>query len=111
MEKKQATQKELKEKYSIILKAGYCALQRLLSFDDAKYYNAGANGWNYDVYEFGNVAIVTGYNPIGQSVDYDLIKEYDDKANRVRSDYHVTVSEQREQIAALIAEFISKAKK
>ena len=29
------------------------------------YYNSGVYGWNYDVYEIGNVIICAGYRPVG----------------------------------------------
>ena len=78
------TKRAVKEGYHRILSVGYCALQSLLSHESPVAYTAGVYGWNADVYEiFPNTAIVTGYRPCAckrMKDDYDVVKEYEEKA-------------------------------
>ena len=115
--KTQITNPKLKRHYDIILCTGYCDLQTLLSYEDAKHYNAGMYGWNFDVYTFfvetakgiKSVAISTGYrNTQGKTIDYDLTKEYNQKANAIikNSGFSSTIDK---QLKALINELILKA--
>ena len=62
---------------------GYCDLQYLFSFKNPIAYTCGVYGWNADVYEVDNVAIVTGYRPFGIHVPHELVKKYEDYARGV----------------------------
>ncbi len=105
--KVQTTQKYIKTLYPKIVKIGYCDLQHLLHFEDAAYYNAGVYGWNCDIYCFGDIAIVTGYNPFGNiKLDYNKIKEYDNKAYNIICDYNLTYEQQKEQVTDLLNKFL-----
>lgn len=53
----------------------YCALQTALKFYDRSGYAAGVYGWNYDAYEIGSAAILTGYRPEGRKVDLNKCQE------------------------------------
>lgn len=116
--KLKTTMKEVKATNRVILKVGYCDLVTLLRYESPYAYTCGVYGWNADVYVFNGVTIVTGYRPFGQSVDYNLVEEYEQRAReladeldnmplpfRGRSDY------KRDKMAELIAEFIEKATK
>lgn len=59
------TRKDVKNGYEKIIYVGYCALQRLLKCESRIAYTTRAEGWGADIYDFGNVAIVTGYAPFG----------------------------------------------
>lgn len=59
------TQKETKQNF-IVYKCGFQDIQSIDFFITPTAYNKGNNGWNYDLYTFGNYAISTGYNPIGR---------------------------------------------
>lgn len=101
--KYKTTSKALKEGYHIIISAGYCDLQTLLSYERPIAYNCGYYGWNYDVYEFNGIAIATGYRSMpskNSKADYKLIREYEQKAEGK------TAEEKRE----LIMEFIEKVR-
>ena len=87
MTKIKMTSKALKECFSYELKQkkvfsiGYCTLQHLLHFHSPSYYTCGGYGWNYDTYIIGDYVINTGYRGMfGYSVDYDLSREYELKA-------------------------------
>ena len=79
------TKRAVKEGYYRILSVGYCGLQSLLSHESPVAYTAGVYGWNADVYQiWPNTAIVTGYRPCAcknMRDDYDVVKEYEEKAH------------------------------
>ncbi len=93
-----------------IWKIGYCQAQYLLGNVEAKKvgYNAGVYGWNYDVYLFRNNVIVTGYRGMfGNSFDYDLLKEYEKKAEAICYNYDIGWKEKSKLIADLLQELIT----
>lgn len=56
---------------------GYCQIQTILdlfAYDYKIGYNAGINGWNYDLYSIHDVDIVTGYNTPYQQYSNKEIK-------------------------------------
>ena len=106
--KKNVTKKSIKENYDTILKIGYCELQTLLSWEQPFAYSSGVYGWSCDYYDFNGVCICTGYNPIGQTVDHDLIRDYEQKAIEIRKicefgEIYIKLNE-------LIKEFIDKSR-
>lgn len=62
---------------------GYCELQNLLRFELPESYTCGVYGWNADIYSINGYAIVTGYRPFGRSVDYEVVRKYDRKAEKI----------------------------
>lgn len=102
------TRKAVKENFAKIISVGYCSLQRLLTFETPIAYTRGVYGWNADIYAFGNVAIVTGYRPFGDNVNYDLCKEYEEKAKSLR-DLGRPYADRKAEAEALVKEFIAKA--
>jgi hypothetical protein len=103
--KYKTTAKELKEGYHTIISVGYCELQFLLKYENPVAYSKGVYGWNFDVYDFEGVAIVTGYRGMpskNSKMDiYYLAREYDKKAQ----------GKSKEENQKLIKEFITKARK
>ena len=94
-----------------IWKIGYCQAQYLLNNVEAKKvgYNAGVYGWNYDVYLFRNNVIITGYRcTFGNSFNYNLLKEYEKKAEAICYNYIVDYEEKNKLIADLLQELIKK---
>ena len=63
----------------------YCELQYLLSGIDAVGYNAGINGWNYDVYIIGNIGILTGYRVLKKYPRAAKVEEYEREAHKIAS--------------------------
>ena len=114
MAKVQTTQKAIKEAYQNVIAVGYCNLQSLLDFfyDKERYYTVRREGWGSDVYDFGNVAISTGYAPFGNvRPNYELTQKYEHKAQELRSIslLKTTYPEKRKEAEKLIAEFIKEA--
>lgn len=87
---------------------GYCELGYLLRYKNAVGYNCGVYGWNYDIYDFDDKVITTGYRGmVGREPRVDA-KEYERKARAICEDVK-DYNEQREKINALLAEFVERA--
>lgn len=96
------TSAEVKEGYYYIISVGYCDLQYLLKYENPVAYSKGVYGWKFDVYQLdGNVALVTGYNPVASKntkKDYKIIHSYDERAKNMT----------REELKVLLAEFVKE---
>lgn len=91
MSKQKITKKFLKENYHII-NVGNGNLQNLLQFENADYYCTKTEGWACDAYIFGDYAILDGYDCIGKTVSYDIMKKYNDKAKEIFNKYNYSDS-------------------
>ncbi len=107
--KLKTTKKAIKESGYMVLRIGYCDAQYLLRYQPEFAYSTRREGWACDYYQIGNVIISTGYAPIGKAVDYNLIREYDEKARVICCDYSLKWEDQKEAVNALLYEFIGKA--
>ena len=105
------TKKSIRESSEKVLKVGYCGLQHLLNYKNRFAYSSGVYGWSCDYYLIDGVIISTGYNPIGQSINYDIIKDYDLKAEKIQYDYSMTYEQRLEKMNQLVSEFIQEVKK
>ena len=104
------TQKNIKENYAAIISKGYCDAWQLLYFENPIAFIWGVYGWNADIYEKKNVAIVTGHRPFGNiHVDYDIIREYNNKAKAIISDSGIEYENKKELVNDLLLEFRSLA--
>ena len=83
--KTKVTNKEVRNCYSTIISLGYCDAQSLLSGINPFGYNCGIYGWNCDFYDVDGICICYGYRTIGKSVDYNLLREYEQKAKPLSS--------------------------
>lgn len=70
------SKKAMKDYYGgNLYSAGYCELQYLLHYKNASAYSCGVYGWSCDYYEIGDICISTGYSPIGERINYEIIKK------------------------------------
>lgn len=63
-------------------------------------------GWNYDLYEIGSVAISTGYRSIGESVDYTILRQYEEQAEKIVKNYDMPHKEKEKKVNSLLSEYI-----
>lgn len=106
------TKKEMNRHYSTILRVSYSSLQSLLRYLEPFAYSTRIEGWACDYYKVNDVIISTGYAPIGIVVNYDLIKEYEKKAEAIVFNNYTEAEEiKREKIESLLNEFIAKVVK
>lgn len=97
--------RDIKSAYDVI-SVGNCNLQNLLRFESPVAYNYNNDGWRYDLYVFGDKAISTGYSPIGRKIEYDVVREYDKRAEAIIGDYSKNWETRESEVRALLEEFI-----
>lgn len=86
-----------------IVRIDYNKMYFLLSFEYPDGYNAGKYGWNYNVYNFNNITIVTGCrNLTGVKIDNDIIKPYEDNARLLKHFYTLSTEERRAKTEGLL---------
>ena len=111
--KYRTTNRDVRNGYRAVLLIGYCDLQHLLTWQNPVAYTAGVYGWNADIYDVGNdVAICTGYRPVGKRVNFNTVREYDNRAKEILADrsipdYGLRWETQRKKLNDLIQEFIN----
>lgn len=109
--KQKATRNTIKRNYNNILNVGYANLQNLLRYDEAKFYNIGVYGWNWNAYELDkNTCIITGYrNTLGSNIDHEFSKKIDDKAKEIVNS-NKNYEEKIKEIEELKQEFLNNYK-
>ena len=96
---KKINRKDINKENMVTL--SYCQCQKILKLFGEDYkigYNAGVNGWNYDLYCIHDVSIVTGYNVPYQQYNNQVLKRkliaLDNKLNRLPfGEYHTLKKE------------------
>ena len=109
--KLKVTKKQIKNNYTKIYAIGYCDAQNLLDGINPFAYSSGIYGWSCDYYEIDGICISTGYNTIGEGVDFDLLRKYDKKAGEIRSNYNIDYQETKNKINKLLVKFINELNK
>ena len=82
----QVTKKAIRNGSRALLSIGYCQAQNLLYFKNPFAYSHGVYGWSCDYYQIGNVIISTGYSPIGQQVDCQILRDLEKQAEAIVND-------------------------
>lgn len=84
--KYKTTAKAVKDGYVKVFSVGYCDVQTLMNYRNPVAYTCGVYGWNADIYELKpQIALVTGYRPFGEHIDYKIVEKYEKKAKEI---YH-----------------------
>lgn len=95
--------------YSTTISIPYCDIQTLLSFKDPAAYTVRREGWGADIYDFGNIAIITGYAPFGKiKPAYEVRRKYEEAARAIRYDYSLKWEEQKERLDNLLKDFLQE---
>ena len=114
--KYKTTKKEVKSNYRSIIRLGAVELYYLLKFTEPVAYTSGVYGWSADIYDLGNVAIVTGYRSFGNiSPDYDIVEKYNQLGREIyeeehdpSKDWNEEREEQEKRLNQLINQFIKE---
>ena len=107
--KYRTSKKAVNEGYGTRIVVPYCDLQFLLNYRNPVAYTTRVEGWAADIYDFGNVAIVTGYAPFGNfRPGYEICRRYDEAARKICCDYTMKYEEQKAKCDELIDKFIDK---
>ena len=106
------TKKYIRKNSNKVIKLHYCEAQTLLRYEDPFAYSSGQNGWACDYYDINHIIISTGYSPIGDNVDHELISEYEEKAQKiVYNNYNESYESKKNKVTKLLKEFINIVKK
>jgi len=108
--KLKATKTAIKQGFNIILSIGYCDIQYLTKYKNPFAYSCGSDGWHCDYYEIDDVCLSSGYSPIGKKVDYELMRKYELKAQKIVYDYNLEYKIRVKKVNKLLLEFINKCK-
>lgn len=106
--KLKVTKKEILNSGNKIICINYCKAQNLLIHTEPFAYSCGVYGWACDYYDIGGVIISTGYNPIGEYADRNILDKYEEKAEKINCNYNLSYEEQKKQTAELLSEFIKE---
>ena len=110
------------KKYAHVFSARYCTLSCFLTYETPIAYTCGIFGWNADVYQFDELVIITGYRPFGMKIPDEIRDRYEFMAKSIinngdlendakRNSLHCLTSEMCNELKALTARVIPKAKK
>lgn len=111
MSKYKTTKAAMKSEYDKIAMVGYCNAQNLLKFTEPFAYSTRAEGWACDYYDINGILISTGYAPIDSKrthCDYSTVRKYDEQARTICSNYDLSYEQQKEQVTALLNDFIKE---
>lgn len=110
MRKIRTTKKAMKVAFAYTISVNYCGLQTLLGAEEPIAYTIRPEGWGADIYDFGNVAIVTGYDPFGNIVPtYETVKKYEEEARKLND--ICQYEEKKAALRNLIDQFIEEVVK
>lgn len=117
--KYKTTKKATQNNYRNIIRLGAVELYYLLKFIEPIAYTSGMYGWNADVYDFDNVAIVMGYRPFGNiSPDYEIVEKYNQLGREIceekhdpAKDWNEEREDQEKRLNKLINQFIEEVTK
>ena len=108
--KAKVTKLAVKQSYNTILSLGYCDVQYLTYYQRTFGYSCGVYGWSCDYYDIDGVCLSTGYNPIGENVDYNLMRKFEAKAQKIVTDYNIKYDLKVKKVNKLLTEFINLSK-
>lgn len=110
--KYKTTKRDVMDGYAAVISVGYCCLQTLLQCEPERAYTTRREGWAADIYDFGMTAIVTGYAPFGNiKPSYEVCRKYELAAEKIAYNSSLKWEEQKQQLSALIREFIEEVTK
>jgi hypothetical protein len=108
--KAKVTKSQVRQNFYNILSIGYCDIQYLTYYKKPFAYSSGQNGWSCDYYEIENTCLSTGYNPIGKNVNWELLKKYEAKAQKIVHNYKLDHKVKVKRVDKLLIEFVNKCK-
>jgi hypothetical protein len=108
--KAKVTKKDVRANYYRIIRIGYCDAQYLLNYKNPFGYSCGVYGWSCDYYVINGVCISTGYQPIGQQIDFNSLTELEKRACAISNNFDLSHDEKVHQIDNLLIELINLAK-
>jgi len=109
--KLKVTKKEIRNQNQPIIKIHYCKAQFLLFYKYPFAYSEGMYGWTSDYYEINGCIISTGYDPIGQNIDFHFLSFLDRTACDILHDDKIDPADKSEMIDELLLKLIKEVNK
>ena len=103
------TKKAMRNGYNKIIGASYCSMQYLLKYQSPIAYSTRVEGWACDYYNIDGILISEGYSPLNNkntNPDYDILREYENKARDINNNYSMNWELRREYINILLMDYI-----
>lgn len=106
--KYKTTKRAVMDGYGFVISVGYADLQELLRCKSPVAYTSGQYGWNADIYDFGNIAICTGYRPFGNisSSKYGINRMFDKMAEEVYMDCNLSYDDKVKHLDDLSDKYV-----
>ena len=106
--KYKTTKRAVMDGYGFVISVGYADLQYLLRYKSPVAYTSGQYGWNADIYDFGNIAICTGYRPFGniKSNEYGINRMFNNMAEEVRMDRNLSYDDEAKRLDDLLDKYV-----
>ena len=108
--KAKVTKAAVKNDFNSIISLGYCDIQYLTYFKRPFAYSCGVYGWSCDYYDIDGICLSTGYSPIGKNANYELMRKYEAKAQKLVTDYTINYDLKAKKVNKLLTEFINLSK-
>ena len=106
------TKKEIEKNYKNKICVPYCDLQYLLYFKSPEFYTSGVYGWNANIFQYNyNTVIITGYRPFGNIEKYEIVKRYENEAEKIVKKKNITYTEKKNILDELLENFINEVLK
>jgi hypothetical protein len=104
------TKKAVKNGFYRIIGVGYCSMQYLLNFEQARAYSTRAEGWACDYYDIDGACISTGYAPMScknAHVDYKMLDKYERQARAI-ADGDKPLDDKETAVKRLLRAFVAE---
>lgn len=106
------TKRAVMQHFDITAEVPFGHFQYLLNYQKPEARTEGIYGVNAYIYNFDDIAIVTGNRPYGNyKMDWNLINEYEDKAKAISKNHDLSFEEKEKQTNALLNQVIEFIKK
>lgn len=108
------TKTDLKNNFKVKVSCGYCELQSLLNMKSRVGYNKGVYGWNFDVFDFGGVGLITGYRTRGADIVLlsDFCNSWNERASNATCEERKQIlAEFEKELQRLAKEFVESKRK
>lgn len=105
--KYKTTRKTIKERYDKIIEIGFCNAQYLLKYETPFAYSTRIEGWACDYYNIGGVCVSTGYAPIGNKIDYEILKGYEQRARDIILNINLDTETKKQKVNELLNKLIA----
>lgn len=90
----------------VSLSIWYGNAQYLLRAYNPIYYTCWIYGRKSDIYEINWIYIATWYWPVWRRADYNLTREYDKKAKKIRNNYDIDYNKRAKKVEKLLTKFL-----